>query len=570
MSDKGRKAERRVERALREALPNADYRLYTNVSWTGPVREAKPARDGEADAIVVHPTDGFLVVEVKSGTPTRSANGRWRISDHALPVSPFKQAENSKHALEKKLRDLPRWPAGARPVAGHAVAFPDVDLACLPFDHPILGADAPRELILDATALQNPELTRKWLERAFRYWAGDRTGRQPLGREGVHLIEDLLAPTRSLRRLVGSRIRDDRDELVAISEEQAVVIDHCCQMPRVEVVGPAGSGKSMLAAERAKRLATEGYFTLLVCFNQRLATTLRRELDGVRGERGLLVSTFHTLCEDMATNVDILPERPAEPGRDWWDKTLPGLLAEAARLDPGARFDAIVVDEGQDFPLSWLEMLQGLLRDRDSGVFWVFHDPAQAIRQEDVVSQLCLTPLQLFEGHRNSGEIAAMAAHFRTDGQTVRVKRDNGEAVEVIEAKPGQDADALAMVLRILRRDERVAADDIVVLSGKSASDSEVWARREYGGERLENSAINDDGTSKRLPPQQVPPEPAGSVLFETIRRFKGMERDAVILVELPEEHERLNELMYVAITRATTHLTIIAPPVLARRIRDG
>ena len=41
MSDKGRKAERKVERALREALPNADYRLYTNVSWTGPVREAK-------------------------------------------------------------------------------------------------------------------------------------------------------------------------------------------------------------------------------------------------------------------------------------------------------------------------------------------------------------------------------------------------------------------------------------------------------------------------------------------------------------------------------------------------
>ena len=47
---------------------------------------------------------------------------------------------------------------------------------------------------------------------------------------------------------------------------------------RVEVVGPAGSGKSMLAAERARRLAAEGYRTLLVCYNQRLATSMSREL----------------------------------------------------------------------------------------------------------------------------------------------------------------------------------------------------------------------------------------------------------------------------------------------------
>ena len=59
-------------------------------------------------------------------------------------------------------------------VAGHAVAFPDIDVASLPIDHP-LGADAPRQLILDGTALRSPERTRKWVERAFRFWAGDGT-----------------------------------------------------------------------------------------------------------------------------------------------------------------------------------------------------------------------------------------------------------------------------------------------------------------------------------------------------------------------------------------------------------
>jgi len=51
--------------------------------------------------------------------------------------------------------------------------------------------------------------------------------------------------------------------------------------------------------------------------------------------------------------------------------------------------------------------------------------------------------------------------------------------------------------------------------------------------------------------------------LFETIRRFKGMEREVVVLVELPTEGDRLDELLYVGLTRATTELVLIAPPVM-------
>jgi UvrD-like helicase C-terminal domain len=49
--------------------------------------------------------------------------------------------------------------------------------------------------------------------------------------------------------------------------------------------------------------------------------------------------------------------------------------------------------------------------------------------------------------------------------------------------------------------------------------------------------------------------------------RFKGMERQVVVLVELPTAGERLDELLYVGLTRATTELVVIAPPELARRL---
>ena len=101
---------------------------------------------------------------------------------------------------------------------------------------------------------------------------------------------------------------------------------------------------------------------------------------------------------------------------------------------------------------------------------------------------------------------------------------------------------------------------------GATATASEVWRHRLFGTAPLENAALHDAGTSKGLAPEDVPDEP-DEVLFETIRRFKGMEREVVVLVELPTDGDRLNELLYVGLTRATTELVVIASPELARRL---
>jgi superfamily I DNA/RNA helicase len=104
------------------------------------------------------------------------------------------------------------------------------------------------------------------------------------------------------------------------------------------------------------------------------------------------------------------------------------------------------------------------------------------------------------------------------------------------------------------------------VLSGVTATASEAWRHRRFGNAVLCNEALHDDGSSRGLAPEDVPDEP-DEVLFETIRRFKGMEREVVVLVELPVVGERLDELLYVGLTRATTELVMIAPPELARRL---
>ena len=274
----GKAAERVVVERLRAALPAEEFHLYPNAEWLGPMRDGGPARDGEADLVVVHGDMGILVLEVKSGAPSRDHAGRWWIGGHELSRDPFKQASDSKHQLVRKLEELPAWPPRTEPRAGHAIALPDVDLASLPRGHVLLGADAPRELVLDAEALETTESIRRWVDGAYNYWLGDGTRGAPLGQVGVRLLDEILAPTWSLRRLVRGRIEDDRAELLAASSEQALILNRARRLRRLEIVGPAGSGKSMLAAEKARRLAREGYRTLLICFNQRLATSLIHEL----------------------------------------------------------------------------------------------------------------------------------------------------------------------------------------------------------------------------------------------------------------------------------------------------
>jgi superfamily I DNA/RNA helicase len=337
----------------------------------------------------------------------------------------------------------------------------------------------------------------------------------------------------------------------------------------VEVVGPAGSGKSMLAAEKARRLAREGYRTLLVCFNQRLATTLLRELGSTEAPGGLEVTTFHRLCERLGQAAGVLSARPTPIPQGWWDETLPTALQDAIDALPSERFHAVVVDEGQDFARGWLETLDFLLQSPGEDTLWIFHDPGQALYRDDVVGELGLERIELHENWRNPESVAGLAARFYHGGEEVSAFREGGIRHRVIEAEPGHATiEALRKTLHELTEMEKVPPWEIAVLSGGSAERSEAWRARHFGNVVLANEAIHDDGSSRGLPHEDVADEPTDCIVFESIRRYKGLEREVIVLVELPETGARLDELLYVGLTRATTQLVVIAPPGLAVRLR--
>ncbi|MFM2106408.1 MAG: hypothetical protein RL338_1440, partial [Chloroflexota bacterium] len=205
---RGEDAEREVAEKVGRALPDP-YRVYPNVRWTGPDRPGAPAVDGEADLVVIHPDHGILVIETKAGDPTRDRTNAWYLGPIRLAESPFAQAERHKHSLVRLVTELPAWRTDRRPAAGHAVAFPSIDLASRPKGHVLLGPDVHPEIVLDATALESPASTLAWVEACFRFWRGADHGISALGPDDVDLIDGFLEPTYQLRRLVRGRIEDD-------------------------------------------------------------------------------------------------------------------------------------------------------------------------------------------------------------------------------------------------------------------------------------------------------------------------------------------------------------------------
>ncbi len=490
----GRRAERLVVERVRAALPMS-IPVHANVRWVAPTRPGGPARNGELDVLVVDPEHGLLGIEVKEGPVSRDGRGRWYAGNRALDESPFVQAEHSTRVIAEKVCGDPAWP-GAAPRSTHAVAFPDVDRTTLTNGRS-LGADAPLDLLLDHSDLADVASTRRALDRIVRYWSGDASRDRTMTPEQVQAIERAVAPDVRLRPLLSTELADAEQELLVPTNHQLRALTVLRAVRRASIVGGAGSGKTILAIEKARQLAADGFHVLFVCFNQPLARAVATNpsLAGYVASGDVTVSTFHELCKRLGTEAGTLPPEPADPDQTWWSETLPRALGNAMAT-AGGRWQALVVDEGQDFEGDWLSALALLLSDPDEDVIYVFHDPAQSIYRTDAVETLGLTTFPLPENCRNAKPIHDFAYRFYDGDLPTEPLRDDGREPEIIEAEPGEPTlEALRGVLHRLVHEEKVDRSRIAVLTGVSLEHSEVWRRRRFKGDLvLWNGSVDDAG----------------------------------------------------------------------------
>lgn len=545
LRDPKRDAERLVYDALRDKL-GPKFKVFYSVCWLS--RNAKRgAAEGEADFIIAHPELGVIVLEVKGGAIRRDgASGLWYSRSKANIEyeikDPIAQARRSKHSLLDKLMSLPghRWRS---PRLSHAIAFPHCERVAS------LTWDCPPDLILCASDLGTVD---RWVEGVFEYWDGEQEACTPLNDERMRDLQAVLAPTISVketRTLLGSSLSDADKEIARLTRQQANVLRGLNLNRRVSVTGGAGTGKTTLALGKARLLASEGFRTLLTCYNRPLADHL---MHCAQGQNDLVVMDFHQLCAQWSKAAGLKPTRyPSDP--DYWSEELPALFVESITCPSNRRFDAIVVDEGQDFSESWFVALQLALSDTEGGILYIFSDDNQRIYRPRNTFRSEFVSLALYENLRNAKPIHKVAAGFYR-GNELQASGPDGPQVEFIEAKDGDAQErVLSKILHRLIREEKVSASNIAVLTGRSV-ETAVCGRK---------GAFGTFGWTRDVR------EHSDRVLFESIARFKGLERQVVVLCEIDDlVASSREESLYVGLSRARGHLVVVGSSATLSGIR--
>jgi hypothetical protein len=547
LNDLPSQAEAKVYRALRDKLPQ-DYVVFFQVGWILR-REEEQAKDGETDFLVCHPDHGYLCIEVKGGgVGFDAASGEWFSVDrhqqkHAIN-NPIGQALRAKYSIRSKLNEHPRWRdlSLGNALRGHAVFFPDVGDANV-----LSRPDMPAALIGSAKNMHAPKA---WIDAAFAYWGNDTGHFTPLGRKGVEVIREVFARSFVVAPLVSSRLAEQEARRLVLTKDQTRVLDFLRSHRRVAVSGGAGTGKTVLALEKARRLATEGFKTLLTCYNRQLADHLASLCAGTAN---LDVMSFHQLCHrqvekaNHASGRDLVAEaKVTYPGKDLYEVQLPNALAYSLEVLPD-RYDAIVCDEGQDFREEFWVPIELLLADYDRSPLYVFYDDNQNIYARAGTFPIRDEPFTLTTNCRNTAPIHA-AAYKHYKGVPVAPPENEGDEVQFDEA-PGRDAEAAKINTRIVDLIARqgVSPGDITVLIADALRKADYYA------------------TLRRLPL----PKPAtwleegirgtNTVLIDTIQRFKGLESPIVILWGLDAiDLARNEELLYVGMSRAKSLLVVV------------
>ena len=539
-------AEAKVYRALKDKLPH-DYVVFFQVGWILQ-REDEQAKDGETDFLVCHPDHGYLCIEVKGGgVGFEASTGEWFSVDRHQQKHPIKnpisQALKAKYSIRSKLNEHPRWRdlGLGNVLRGHTVFFPDVG------DTNVLSRpDMPGALIGSARSLQDPK---SWIDEAYGYWGNDAGSFTPIGRRGIEVVRDIFAKSFVVAPLVASRLADQEARRLVLTQDQMRVLDFLRSHRRAAVSGGAGTGKTVLALEKARRLASEGFKTLLTCYNRQLADHLSCMCDGTSN---LDVMSFHQLCYrqvEKANHIsgrDLVAEaKVTYPGKDLYDVQLPNAFAYSLEI-LSDRYDAIVCDEGQDFREEFWVPLELLLSDYESAPLYVFYDDNQNIYARAGTFPIREEPFTLTTNCRNTAPIH-LAAYKHYKGVPVSPPDIDGDDVQ-LEVSPGLDAQAVkinAKIVDLIAR-QSVSAGDITVLIADALRKADYYA------------------ALRRLPL----PKPAtwlvegihtdNTVLIDTIQRFKGLESPIVILWGLDTiDLTKSAELLYVGMSRAKSLLLI-------------
>ncbi len=520
--------ERQVFVSLEKKLSD-EYTVFHSVRWNDR-NDKNNIVYGETDFTIFHPKKGIIVIEVKSGG-IECINNTWTYirtdnSERYPMKNPLKQADRSKYRfidlLDNVLGDTKYTDKPQYCMVESAVWFPSVSrreaIGELPIEyHP--------EIVLFENALDSPQ---RFIEGIYDFFDGKRHTR--LDRTSKDVIINAFSPYYSVLPSLKSKRLEQEETFNRLTREQYSLLDYLEEQRVAAIQGTAGTGKTWLALAKAQRLSENGK-VLFLCFNQFLRVYLQ-ELKEDYPKKYKNVDFFNLpqlVCKKLkvpnAEREDIIQYLKNYDSYEW-------------------EYKHIVIDEGQDFNEGQIELLNEIALLQD-GAFYVFFDKNQFVQGKEFPDWLknaeCRLVLNI--NCRNTYSIADTSGRPISVEPKVKSKSVKGEMPKFYIEGDIINAQKRLSLLIDQYRNNGYDYNKICIITLKTEETSFIQNINSIGRHSI--------STTKK----------EGCVLFTTARKYKGLEADAVIIVDIDENTFATDEsrrLFYVGASRAKHNLDIV------------
>lgn len=549
---------------------------------------------GETDFVIVSEL-GIACLEIKGGR-VETHDGQWIYVDrngneNSKVEGPFAQATGNMFSLLQDLRSR-FWSEVdfGSVVFACGVMFPDIAFTAR-------GAEIIGEIVFD----KNTKDITEYINRIFEYWKGRRErDTEELSPKMVDKIANYLRGDFVFVPSLGDRLGDVDRKLLRLTREQGNVLLALSANPRLLIEGGAGTGKTLLAVEYARREYKKGKRVLYLTYNKNLAGDIGKKFESVFGEslcerpesqywRGtefldkqtgsrLTIINIHAffgqfVLGDSMANV----ENPNE----FFSEILPKEFLKKLKLLPeiereALRYDVLVMDEGQDLlkPNYLHAVDQVLLGGLEKGQWVVFQDEKQNIYNPESeyaegMRLLCLynpVRFRLLVNCRNTVQIARYTARVSREeeeltkgsgsfGESVGFESsedgffseqmvENGDDVrEITYSSLNEFISKVTALMREFRRGG-VPLNEVVFLSPVRLNKSIL---DKVGAGRLEVCEMWEGVVKKTTVPA-----------YSTIQGFKGLDAKVVILIDTNRFYRNKSRYLYIGCSRARSLLVVV------------
>lgn len=536
--------ERSVYEAAR-SLPD-DYTVIHSFYFQRDRSLAQAPVRYEGDFIIFHPDHGLVVVEVKTG-PLRYENGSWVRGREAVTRTPEDQIDGVLGYIRDRFAELANVPKNRMP-------FGWARVICLPLHHSYQGDYPPgfdaRNFWLSSDVQQ--------LEKRFRALLPAKSRMTSEHQQILldRILDPMTVPTTDPIEVVNDFHRDGERLL---TDEQLRFLETTAENRQMLVLGGAGTGKTHIAIAKAKELLHSGKRVFSTWYNVKLTHLYREEARLTDYVAEPFTEYLNAL---LTASGDAVPRGETQAEKDrYWKELLPAWgETHFMECSEDERFDAILVDEAQDFFPSWFACLQRMLKP--GGCFYVFADPGQNVfGAPDLLANEFLVGFPRFTLTRNLRNATKIAdtlrlvepsSHSRTlasfSGMVEKLVWDSpvDERLQIerrVDELLAQGYRPNQIAILTFDRRHNTCLADVVSLAGVPLSDESSDVERFLEQERnlIDTNAETQD-----------------HIMTTTIRRYKGLEADFVFLVGAVPNSQRCTRMdLYVGASRARYHLVI-------------